>query len=132
MYLIALPCQQYHLSRTSTGCQIFKCDNNMVPVSAYSIYKALYCLEELKEVSCFNLGNMQPWIVRRILDRCPELSKFMFTTYFDLVTECSMYEWYSIVRLTYPHVEFPKRVLQKVVDFENTAARLRKDSKKKK
>ena len=77
--------------------QIFKCDDNMTRVSAYSIFEALYGVHTLIELSCVHSGNMQPWLIRRILEICTLLKKCNFTTWFALATDRSMYEWYTIV-----------------------------------
>ena len=112
--------------------EIFKCNDNMVHVSAYSVYQAVEGLDNVKFISCTHSGNMQPWIVRGISSRCPKLTKFLFTTFFALATERSMYEWYTIVRNTHAHIEFPQRILQEVSDFERSSARVQQELKKNK
>ena len=115
-----------------TNLQVFICNDNYVRVSAYSVYDAVNGLGMLRYISCEQSGNMQPWIVRRVLEQNPNLLTFLFTTYFALATEKSMYEWYEIYRITYPQVTFSHRVQQEIISYEHSSARIQEELKKKK
>ena len=70
--------------------QIFICNDNYVCISAYSVYDAVNGLGTLRYIFCEQSGNMQPWIVRRVLEQNQNLLTFLFTTYFALATDKSI------------------------------------------
>ena len=111
--------------------QVFLCNDNYVCISAYSVYDAVRTIDTLKVISCVNSGNMQPWIARNIFENCPQSGKFHFTCYFALATEKSMYEWFKIVRITYPHVEYTHHILQEITSYEHSSKRAQDELKKK-
>ena len=110
--------------------QVFECENNDLRVSAYSVYQAVCGVSSLTYLNCKNSGVMCPWILRMIFEECSNLRTCYFTTLFSMDTEKHKYDWYHLVRKTHPHVNFPQNVIQKVVEYEGSCARIIAEEKK--
>ena len=111
--------------------RVLKCDYNSVHVSAYSIHQTVVDAPSLKYLSCKDSGIMQPWLIKMILQDCPELEEFYFITLFSMDSERQKYSWYEIVRKIYPHVKFGQSIIEKVIEYENSCDRIITELKQK-
>ena len=64
--------------------EVFKCEYNSLRVSAYSIHQTVVDAPYLKRLYCKDSGIMRPWLIKMILEDCPKLERFSFTTLFSM------------------------------------------------
>ena len=88
----------------------FWCEKNSVHQGAYSMYQCITETPKLEVFSCKESGFMAPWIVNRVLHKCPNMRQFFFTSDFSYDTDTTKLQWYHLVCRKYSHVEFTKEV----------------------
>ena len=106
----------------------FICRGNDVRVSAFSIYQAVRGLETLQKIDCCDSGVMRPWLARKLLHFCENITEFKFTTLFSLDDDRAKVSWYKLVKVKFPHVSFTQRVLDKVEEYMDECRAVRMEA----